>query len=66
MLKFASALEAGPYYHNCYCYDILVLKDHCEFSMERCGEIDLKIAMITLLTAPNTKNMYFWISDSLK
>ena len=36
MVKFASALEVGPLYHNDYLYDVLVLKTHYEFLMERC------------------------------
>ena len=38
MVKFASALGIGPKYHKKYSYDILVLKNHCEFLMEFCEE----------------------------
>ena len=36
MVKFASALGIGPLFHNDYIYDILVLKTHYEYLMERC------------------------------
>ena len=36
LVKFASALGVGPYYHRVYGYDILVMRDHQEFSMEKC------------------------------
>ena len=36
MVKFASALGIGPLFHNDYLYDILVLKTHYEYLMERC------------------------------
>ena len=42
MVKFASALGIGPKYHKEYCYDILVLKKHCEFLMEHCQESKLE------------------------